>query len=143
LGLRLLRALGFWGISQVEFKLDPRDGQFKLMEVNARSWQWQQLSTACGVDLANVAYQDALGEYVRPARADGYGKRWVLAEKDLTMTPSETLRRKTSLRGWLKSWRGVVMDGIFSRSDPWPGLHHLGNKLRQSLWNRRSRFAGR
>ena len=32
--LALLRALGYHGIAQTEFRLDPRDGRFKLMEVN-------------------------------------------------------------------------------------------------------------
>ena len=40
LGAALLRGLGFHGISQVEFKRDPRDGRLKLMEVNPRLWQW-------------------------------------------------------------------------------------------------------
>ena len=32
--LALLTALGYHGIAQTEFRLDPRDGRFKLMEVN-------------------------------------------------------------------------------------------------------------
>ena len=57
-GLRLLRALEFHGISQVEFKLDPRTGAHKLIEVNPRLWQWHGLATACGVDLTHIAYLD-------------------------------------------------------------------------------------
>ena len=33
---RLLRAISFHGVSQVEFKRDQRDGRFKLMEINPR-----------------------------------------------------------------------------------------------------------
>ena len=74
-GLRLLRALGFWGVSQVEFKLDPRDDQFKLMEVNARNYQWQHLATVCGANLAHAAYRDAIGKTVTPTVASAYAKR--------------------------------------------------------------------
>jgi predicted ATP-grasp superfamily ATP-dependent carboligase len=157
LGLKLLRALGFWGISQVEFKLDPRDGHFKLMEVNARNYQWQHLATVCGANLAYAAYRDVLGQTVTPVSVPtligatsaasqggdgargGYGtrertpvrggKRWILAATDLAMTPAEILRGETSLWGWLGSWRGVAVDGIFSWRDPLPGLHYLSNKL--------------
>jgi predicted ATP-grasp superfamily ATP-dependent carboligase len=129
LGLRLLRALDFWGISQVEFKLDPRDGQFKLIEVNARNYQWQHLATVCGANLAYVAYQDALDQAVAPHSATVYGKRWVLAASDLVLTPREILRGQTSLSDWLRSWRGVAVDGIFSWRDPRPGLHFLGNRI--------------
>ena len=42
-GLRLLHELGYHGVSQVEFKRDPRDGRYRLMEVNARHWMWHSL----------------------------------------------------------------------------------------------------
>jgi D-aspartate ligase len=129
LGLRLLRALGFWGISQVEFKLDPRDGAYKLMEVNARNYQWQHLATLCGANLALAAYRDALGEPVTPSVATNYGRRWVLTASDLALTPRELLRGQISLGAWLRSWRGVVADGIFSWRDPQPGLRYLDRQI--------------
>ena len=58
--LRLLRAFDFHGISQVEFKRDPRDGRFKLMEINPRLWQWHGLAAALGVDFPRIAYLDLL-----------------------------------------------------------------------------------
>ena len=70
-GLALLRALWFHGISQVEFKRDPRDGRFKLMEVNPRLWQWHGLAAACGVDLPLIAYRDLTGEQVEPVSKNG------------------------------------------------------------------------
>jgi predicted ATP-grasp superfamily ATP-dependent carboligase len=136
LGLRLLHALDYWGISQVEFKLDPRDDQFKLMEVNARSYQWQHLATACGANLALLAYRDALNQCVAPVFADDYGKRWSLIASDLVMTPREIARGQTSLRSWLNGWRGLAVDGIFSFRDPKPGLRYLKNRLVRRLRRR-------
>ena len=54
------------GIAQTEFRLDPRDGRFKLMEVNPRLWQWHGLARACGVDLPRIAYFDVLGRPQTP-----------------------------------------------------------------------------
>ncbi len=133
LGRRMLRALGFWGISQVEFKLDPRDNLFKLMEVNARNYQWQHLSTLCGANLAHISYQDALGQDPTPVQATAYGKRWVLATTDLMVTPCEMLRGQISLRDWLSGWRGVSVDGILSRHDPRPGWRYLHGQIRRRL----------
>ena len=70
---RLLHALGFHGISQVEYKRDPRDGSLRLMEVNARLWQWHSLAAACGVDLVQMAYRDAIGEPVATRTSRGPG----------------------------------------------------------------------
>ena len=77
-GLRLLAALDFRGLSQVEFKRDPRDGRYKLMEVNPRLFQWHGLAAACGVDLPRLAYCDLLGLPAPEAAMDGSGKRWAI-----------------------------------------------------------------
>jgi predicted ATP-grasp superfamily ATP-dependent carboligase len=58
MGARLAKALGFHGIAQIEFKLDVRDGLYKLMEINPRGWQWSYLATACGVNLPYLAHCD-------------------------------------------------------------------------------------
>ena len=80
-GLALLRALGCHGPSQIEFKRDPRDGVYKLIEVNPRLWQWHGLTGSCGVDVTLTTYRDVVGEtvpltYMRPIR-----KRWAITFK--------------------------------------------------------------
>ena len=83
-GLRLLRGLGFHGISQVEFKRDPRDGVYKLIEVNPRLWQWHGLAMRCGVDLPVIAYHDLLGAPPPPVRMrEGRRpRRWAITLKE-------------------------------------------------------------
>jgi predicted ATP-grasp superfamily ATP-dependent carboligase len=76
--LRLLRACDFTGIAQVEFKRDPRDGRFKLMEINPRLWMWHSLAAACGVNLAHIAYLDLTGRPPQPRTSEGRSKRWAI-----------------------------------------------------------------
>ena len=81
-GLALLRGLAFHGVSQVEFKRDPRDGAYKLMEVNPRLWQWHSLSAACGVNLAHIAYCDVAGEPLPLAEMPRNARtRWAITLK--------------------------------------------------------------
>ena len=69
-GLRFLAALDFRGLSQVELKRDPRDGRYKLMEINPRLYQWHGLAAACGVDLPRIAYADLLGLHLERPRVE-------------------------------------------------------------------------
>ena len=110
-GLALLRALDYHGISQVETKRDPRDGRYKLMEVNPRLWQWHSLAAACGVDLPYIAYRDLVGEPLPPARMHGDGKRWAIT---LMAGSSMALERPP------------YVDAVFARDDPKPALVQLG-----------------
>ena len=117
-GLRLLQELRFHGVSQVEFKRDPRDGRYCLMEVNARHWKWHWLAAACGVNLSLAAYRDAIGEpYVAPRQADGV--KWIVAIKDmpLTLLPRSAAASCTPVAG-ARSLRGTRVDGLYCPRRP-------------------------
>ena len=117
-GLKLLRALEFHGIGQVEWKRDPRDGRLKLIEVNPRLWQWHGLAGACGADVAQIAYWDLMGASLAPARTDGSGLRWSIT---------------------LMTDRGVVLqrppyvDGVLALDDPKPGLVNTARFVMNAL----------
>jgi predicted ATP-grasp superfamily ATP-dependent carboligase len=115
-GLKLLHALGFYGLSQVEFKRDPRDGAYKLMEVNPRLFQWHGLAAACGVDLPLIAYRDLTGEQVEPVSANGSRKRWAI-----TLLPGESPAPQ----------RPPYVDAVFARDDLKPALVQVARLLRR------------
>lgn len=76
--LRLLEVCAYTGISQVEFKRDPRDGRYKLMEINPRLWMWHTLAAACGVNLAHIAYLDLTARPPEPRTSEGRRKQWAI-----------------------------------------------------------------
>jgi D-aspartate ligase len=47
---RFLRAINYYGLAELEYKLDSRDGQYKLLDVNGRTWGYHTLGMAAGVD---------------------------------------------------------------------------------------------
>lgn len=119
--LRLLRELRFHGVSQVEFKRDPTDGRYKLMEINARHWLWHSLAAGCGVNLSYAAYRDAIGRpFMAPPQKDG--RRWILTLKDVLDSGREIHRGELSALAWLASLRGTTVDGVIALDDPLPGL---------------------
>jgi D-aspartate ligase len=124
---RLLHALGFHGISQVEYKRDPRDGSLRLMEVNARLWQWHSLAAACGVDLVQMAYRDAVGEAVATRTSRGAGRRrWVALVRHLR----ESRREHLGLRRTLAPLRPPFTEPVFSLRDPMPAIHQVVGAIR-------------
>jgi predicted ATP-grasp superfamily ATP-dependent carboligase len=116
--LRLLEAFDYVGLSQVEFKRDPRDGKFKLMEINPRLWQWHGLAAACGIDLPRIAYADLVGEKPSEATMNGEGKRWAI-----TLLPGERPAFQ----------RPPYVDAVFARDDPKPAAVHLARVVRSAL----------
>lgn len=80
LGLTLLKSLNWVGAGMVEFKVDPRDGIPKLMEVNPRFWGSLQLAIFSGVDFPFLILKMARKEGFEPVLRYAVGRRfrWLL-----------------------------------------------------------------
>jgi predicted ATP-grasp superfamily ATP-dependent carboligase len=80
LGLSLLKSLNWVGVGMVEFKVDPRDGIPKLMELNPRFWGSLQLAIISGVDFPYLILKMARRESFEPILNYTVGKRcrWLL-----------------------------------------------------------------
>jgi predicted ATP-grasp superfamily ATP-dependent carboligase len=80
LGLSLLKSLNWVGVGMIEFKVDPRDGIPKLMEVNPRFWGSLQLAIISGVDFPYLILRMARRESFEPILRYQVGKRcrWLL-----------------------------------------------------------------
>lgn len=119
LGRRLLDTLGYEGISEVEFMRDPRDGRYKLIEINARFWAWHSLAMAAGVDLPYLMYLAALGE---PAPSSDFepGVHWFRLLVDLPVSAAQATKGRLDLGSYLKSWRGKKTFSVFDWRDPLP-----------------------
>lgn len=57
---KILEALRFTGITNVEYKYDIRDGIYKMMEVNPRPGMWNYSSYKSGVNLFRMTIDDHL-----------------------------------------------------------------------------------
>lgn len=140
-GLRLLQELHYHGISGVEFKRDPRDGRYKLMEVNARSTIISHtLAPYVGVDIPYVAYRDAVGRPIITSRQRD-GVRWIQCSTDIPDSLAEMSRGELSPWEWLRSLPGTRVDGILALDDPVPGLLDLERALWRPIRRRLSRDA--
>jgi len=135
---RLIEELEYHGVAQLEFKHDPRDGQYKLLEINAKFWGTLALSIAAGVNFPYLAALMALG---RPFKDSfdyqvGLIYRWRF--------PGEVL-------SWAREWsQGAKFSSLWSSppgevmtdwrwSDPLPSVHQVLTtiwKLCQGEWKR-------
>lgn len=130
---RLLDAAGYSGYASAEFKRDPRDGQAKLIEVNARLPRNGQLMLASGTNFPLLIYRD-LVEGV-PSRPQPVRPTWfidVVADVGTTVVRDRAqLRRPRDLvRPYLARRKAFA---VLSRRDPRPFLSMLGSRVRKRL----------
>ena len=79
----MLKEGGFTGIAHSEFKKDPRDNEFKLMEINGRTSRSNWLATYCGVNLPWVTYMDLVEKEQIEVRDYKKGVYWIELYQDI------------------------------------------------------------
>jgi predicted ATP-grasp superfamily ATP-dependent carboligase len=81
-GIELLRKLNWYGVAMVEFKVDPRDGKSKLMEINPRFWGSLPLAIYSGVDFPYLLYRMAIEGDIEPHLEYQVGVkcRWLIGD---------------------------------------------------------------
>lgn len=118
---RLLRAIDFTGLIEIEFKFDRRTGQYKLLDLNPRIWGWHTLGLGLGIDFSFLLWQLIHGESVS-APTPRPGVRWVRMVTDGPAAIQEMRRGRLSFPEYLKSLRPPLELATFALDDPLPGL---------------------
>jgi D-aspartate ligase len=121
---RFLRAINYYGLVEVEFKQDPRDGKFKLLDVNARTWGFHSIGVPAGVDFAYSLYADQVGEPVQRCRAKA-GVGWLRAVTDIPTAALDLCSRRLDIRSYWKSLRNTRTESVFCEVDPLPSLAEI------------------
>ncbi|HOV79236.1 MAG TPA: ATP-grasp domain-containing protein [Bacillota bacterium] len=117
---RLLQKMKWYGVAEVEFMVDPRDGKEKFMEINPRFWGSLHMSILAGVDFPWLLYRLAVDGDVEEVftYTAGLKCRWLLPgdilhfifnKKRFSMNPPFFTGRKSG-----------VHDDILSLEDPLP-----------------------
>ncbi len=124
----LLKAVGYSGMVEMEFKLDARDGSYKLLDVNPRTWTWNSLGIPAGVDFPLAMWRLARGETLPRMRAQS-GAAWMYFSRDLPEAVREIIAGKLSPAQYLRAFRKPMTLGAFALDDPLPGLMDLPMSL--------------
>lgn len=133
----LLQGLGYHGCVGVGYRYDARDGQYKLLDVNARiSGVFRLFRATNGMDVVRACYLDLTGEAV-PSSEASVGRKWLL-EEDVLGALSAIRHGEMTVGQWLQSLRGVQETQWFSPDDPlplaaWIGITALPT-IRASRW---------
>ncbi len=121
---RFLGAIQYHGLVEIEYKRDPRDGKYKLLDVNARAWGFHGIGAACGVDFPYLAYADKMNWPIKPARAKP-GVGWVRILTDVPTAFADLAHGYLSLRAYVRSLRNTRSESVFSWDDPMPWLAEM------------------
>jgi D-aspartate ligase len=127
-----LRSLGYTGLVEIEFMRDPRDGSYRLIDVNPRIWTWHALGLPAGVNFAKAVWEHANGRPVTRGRAAA-GHSWIYGPRDLFSAMEDMRDGRLTLPQYLNQLTGASCFATWAGDDPLPWLADVPLSLRRLL----------
>jgi D-aspartate ligase len=121
---RFLRAIRYHGLVEIEFKRDPRDGKYKLLDVNARTWGFHSIGEGCGVDFSYLAYADQAGLPLEPVQGRP-GVGWLRLLTDIPTAIADLAHGSLSLREYCRTICATRVESVFCWKDPLPAVAEI------------------
>jgi D-aspartate ligase len=121
---RFLKAIEYSGLVEIEYKRDPRDGQYKLLDVNARAWGFHGIGAGCGVDFPYLLFAEQLGLPTEPVHAKA-GIGWLRLLTDIPTAMSDLRHGSLSVGEYVRTLRATRVESVFNWRDPLPSLAEI------------------
>lgn len=119
-GRKLLQAMGYYGFSCTEFKKDPRDGIYKLMEVNGRHSMAAILDVRCGINFPWLHYRHLVDGELPSARDYETGVYWINLTTDVGYSIRYFTKERYSLKQYIQPYLKPHVFAILDLKDPRP-----------------------
>jgi D-aspartate ligase len=137
--IAFMKKVGYRGILDIGYRRDPRDGQYKVLDINPRVGQAFRLFVSQNdLDVVRALYLDQTGQSL-PASPRREGRRWMIEDYDIVSSVDYFREGSLSLGEWLKSFRKLEEGAWFSLRDPMPFVAMVGRLVKQafhSVWKR-------
>lgn len=139
---KICKDINYHGIAEFEFKRDAVSGEFKLIEINPRSWSWVGITPFCGVSLPWMAYCDLTAletlSYLESNLSDGSVK-WARVFEDAINCLHRNRQEgfpewSMTLRQWIDSLQAEqLVIAEFAADDVLPTAYALLSTARKVL----------
>ncbi|WP_408607163.1 carboxylate--amine ligase [Lottiidibacillus patelloidae] len=131
LGVPILKELNLKGIGMIEYKKDPRDGQYKLIEINPRFWLTHSLTGPAGVDFSYMYYLYLTGQKPTPKLEQIDGVQWIYLVRYFLTFLQKRKKGEMSFKEFIQGLKGKKVFALLAFDDPMPFIRSTISHL----WN--------
>lgn len=122
---KLLKYINYRGAVHVEYKKDPKDGKYKLLEVNPRFIRANWLHTYCGVNIPYILYNDLVEKKdIRPKTVIN-NVYWIEIYADIINSIIRDRKGFRALNEYISSYRKDKTFAVLVKDDLKPFLYQF------------------
>lgn len=136
--IKIFRSLNYVGFGSIEYKYNPKDSQYYIMEPTVGRFNKQvALCRTAGVNLPVVALRNLLNQALPPCRQRN-NIWWIHETHDLF---SRLHPRQQVKESYLRRLATADTRALFARNDPWPLFASCGSLAKRSICLASSRLS--
>ena len=120
-----LKTINFTGLSEVEFMYDDKIKDYKLIEINPRTWKWHSMANIVGINLIEMLLNDIQGAPIEPKHNKIENLGWIEQLTDCYVMLSEVLKGKMKIKEYFKTLKIQKEYAAFNWKDPLPAIMYI------------------
>ncbi len=137
-GRKIIEGLGFYGYACTEFKRDPRDGVYKLMEVNGRHNLSGYLAVRCGLNFPLLHFRHLVYNEIPSQLQYEEGKYWIDFARDAAYYLPLIVKGKYSIIEFIKPYITNHVNAIYDPMDIKPFFMRFNSLVRDAITHQRT-----
>ena len=120
----LLQMVKYFGLGEVEWMYNPKDKEYKFLEINTRAWKWHTISNQLGFSFigAMIDYFNAVST---ESPTDTIPVGWVERLTDWTVSAKEIIRGRIKFSYIKESYKIKKENAVWKWTDPLPGIMYI------------------
>lgn len=122
---KLLRKLVFTGVCEIEFLLDQRDNEYKLIEINARTWLWVDIAIKSGINYPLMVYNYLNKIEMKYPLSGKTGSEWIHYLTDIPYSLAGIASGHYSFSEIIRSYRKLPSPAVFDFNDILPSFAEI------------------
>jgi predicted ATP-grasp superfamily ATP-dependent carboligase len=125
LATQFLTGIRYFGVSEVEFMYDEQLGDFKLIEINPRTWKWHTIANRIGINVVKMLLDYLNDQPLTEQHNTQPNIGWTERLTDTYVVLTEALRGRLSYHDFQQTRQLDTEFACFSWRDPLPGIMYI------------------
>ncbi|MFN7116810.1 MAG: ATP-grasp domain-containing protein [Saprospiraceae bacterium] len=125
LSVEFLKAIDYFGMSEVEFMYDEKTNEYKLIEINPRSWKWHSLANKLGINLFQMMVSYLEQKSIEVKHNQQANIAWIERVTDTYVVVKEIIKGRMSLADYRKTMQMPKESATWSWRDPFPAIMYV------------------
>ena len=131
--IALMKTVGYKGILDIGYRLDPRDNRYKVLDINPRIGQaFRIFVSENNMDVMRSYYLDLTGQTL-PEIKPVEGRRWIIEDYDIVSSFDYFNEGTLGFKEWFTSLFSIREGAWFCWKDPLPFLYKLAEFVKQVI----------